>query len=429
MTEREGFSRPLRLDASGRLADVAFLAEPALARALALLNQDGEEARVVGGAVRNALLGLPAGDIDIATTALPDIVVARAKAAGLRPLPTGIAHGTITVMVGRAGFEVTTLREDVETDGRHAIVRFGRDFTADAQRRDFTVNALSLSADGTVHDTTDGLADLAAGRVRFIGEADRRIREDYLRVLRFFRFSATYAEGPLDPEGLRAATLHRDALTRLSRERIRVEVLKLLVAPRAAEVTTSMDKAGIARVIFGGACDPLRLVRLIAIETARQDSPDAILRLAALAVRTEADVARLREQLRLSNDEANRLAAAAHVRGGLDPEAVPTHAGLLALLFDHGRRAALDGVSLAEVDAKGNGSRWTEAYGVVTTAAEPKLPLGGADVMARGVHSGRDVGIVLKQFRQEWVAAGFPSDPIVVAGLLDAIVASHLADD
>ena len=198
----------------------SLLATPGLETVFALLDRDGEEARMVGGAVRNALMGLPVADIDIATTATPDIVMQRAAAAGLRALPTGIDHGTVTLLVDHKPFEITTLREDIETDGRHAIVKFGRDFSHDAQRRDFTMNALYARVDGTVEDYTDGLADLAQRRVRFIGDAHQRIREDYLRILRLFRFHAAYGEGSLDADALHAAIVLRDRRSKPSRRTI-----------------------------------------------------------------------------------------------------------------------------------------------------------------------------------------------------------------
>src|SRR4029077_2464537 len=204
-----------------------------LARLLDVLDAGGEEARVVGGAVRNALLGIPIGEIDIATTAVPDEVVRRAKNAGFKPVPTGIEHGTVTVVIGGRPFEVTTLREDVETFGRHANVRFGRDWKKDAERRDFSMNALSAGADGHVHDYVGGLADLKARRVRFIGEASKRIAEDYLRILRFFRFHAAYGHGLPDAAGLAACIAARAGLGQLSRERVRMELLKLLLARHA----------------------------------------------------------------------------------------------------------------------------------------------------------------------------------------------------
>ncbi|HKD30043.1 MAG TPA: CCA tRNA nucleotidyltransferase, partial [Xanthobacteraceae bacterium] len=221
------------MSATLRLADAGWLRVPPLARALSILNSGGEEARVVGGAARNALMGLPLSEIDIATTAPPDEVVRRAAAGGLRAVPTGIDHGTVTLVVDGTPFEVTTLRQDVETFGRKAKVAFGRDWKVDAERRDFTMNALSISADGVVHDYVDGLADLEARRVRFIGDPARRIAEDYLRILRFFRFQASYAHGAPDPAGLHACIVARDGLRGLSRERVRAELMKLLVAPFA----------------------------------------------------------------------------------------------------------------------------------------------------------------------------------------------------
>ena len=282
----------------------SLLATPGLQTIFDLLDGDGEEARMVGGAVRNALLGLPVADIDIATTALPDVVMQRAEKAGLRALPTGIEHGTVTLLVDHKPFEVTTLREDIDTDGRRATVRFGRDFRHDAQRRDFTMNALYARADGTIEDHVGGLTDLAARRVRFIGDAHQRIREDYLRILRLFRFHAAYGEGALDKEALHAAIELRDGLDRLSRERIRAEMMKLLIAKAAAATLIVMRDDGFLDHILGGVAHVEAMARI--------DANDAALRLGALALETVDDVERLRDRLRLSNAEATRLAAMAH---------------------------------------------------------------------------------------------------------------------
>src|SRR4051794_16288976 len=282
-----------------REALAALLRRPALARLLAALDGAGEEARVVGGAVRNALLGRPVRDIDVATTATPEVVTARAREVGFRPVPTGIEHGTVTVVVEGAPFEVTTLREDIETDGRRAVVRFGRDFDADARRRDFTINALSLGRDGRLHDPVGGLADLAARRMRFIGDPAARIREDYLRTLRFFRFHAEYGEGDLDRAGLEAAIREREGLGVLSPERIRAELLKLLTARRGVALVEALADAGLLTRLTGGVGEIGRLGR--AASHARDGEPDALRRLAALAVTTREDAERLRERLRLSN--------------------------------------------------------------------------------------------------------------------------------
>src|SRR5450756_1891528 len=217
-----------------RALDAPWLRSGPAARVLALLNGSGEEARVVGGAVRNVLLNIPTGDIDIATTAVPTEVIRRAKAAGIKSVPTGIDHGTVTLVVDGHPFEVTTLREDTETFGRKAKVAFGRDWVGDAHRRDFTVNGLSVDADGVVHDHVGGLEDIAAKRVRFIGNPDQRIAEDYLRILRFFRIHAAYGAGEPDRNGYLACIRARAGLATLSAERVRMEMLKLVIADGAA---------------------------------------------------------------------------------------------------------------------------------------------------------------------------------------------------
>src|ERR1700710_325610 len=227
------------------LADAPWLKSGPAARVLELLDANGEEARVVGGAVRNALLHLPTGDIDIATTAVPTEVVRRAKAAGIKSVPTGIEHGTVTLVVDAHPFEVTTLREDTETFGRKAKVAFGRDWVRDAERRDFTINRLSVDADGLVHDHVGGLADIEARRVRFIGDASQRIAEDYLRILRFFRMHAAYGAGAPDRAGYLACIAARAGLATLSAERVRMEMLKLLIADGAAEAVTAMADGGL----------------------------------------------------------------------------------------------------------------------------------------------------------------------------------------
>src|SRR5712672_1667597 len=215
------------------LANAPWLTSGPAGRVLALLNGDGEEARVIGGAVRNALLKIPLGDVDIATTALPEEVIRCATAAGVKSVPTGIEHGTVTLVVDRQPFEVTTLREDTETFGRKAKVAFGRDWVSDAERRDFTINGLSVDAAGVVHDHVGGLDDILAKRVRFIGDPDRRIAEDYLRILRFFRIHAAYGVGEPDRDGYLACVRGRAGLAMLSAERVRMEILKLMVAQGA----------------------------------------------------------------------------------------------------------------------------------------------------------------------------------------------------
>ncbi|MCW6508139.1 CCA tRNA nucleotidyltransferase [Lichenifustis flavocetrariae] len=408
--------------AGGVLTNRVFLDDGRVMALLALLNREGEEARVVGGAVRNALLGLPTGDIDITTTATPDVVMARAKTARLRTIPTGVAHGTVTVVVRGEPFEVTTLREDVETDGRHAVVLFGRSFVEDARRRDFTINALSVDPEGRLYDYTEGVADLAAGRVRFIDDSTTRIREDYLRVLRFFRFSASYTTGELDPEGLAACAAQRDGLDHLSRERVRAELFKLLTASRVTPIVEAMQAIGVLPILIGDPCRPWRQARLSAVEQAGGWPPDPLRTLAALGLATVADVSRLRDRLRLSNEERDRLVRLAEASAAASTRAAaPDALAILALLYSVGRQSAVDVLLMAHVDsgASPDDPGWQQAARQAASVMVPTLAVSGADVMARGFRSGPQIGAVLKDVQARWIRAGFPEEPAVLHRLLD----------
>jgi poly(A) polymerase len=419
-------SAPTILDSEAIARAIAD--EPPLAALLSTLDRDGEEARIVGGAVRNALIGEAASDVDIATTATPDVVTARAQALGFHVVPTGVEHGTVTVVVRGKPFEVTTLREDVETYGRKARVRFGRDFSADAMRRDFTINALSATRAGRVFDYATGLADLKARRVRFIGDAATRIREDYLRILRFFRFHARYGEGALDAQGFAAAIAERAGLATLSRERVRAETMKLIVAPRALEVLIEADGAGFLLAICGGVANTARLGALLAADRRDNETSEAALRLAALAVLVVEDADRLRERLRLSNDEHLRLSEAARVAAALHGGEAPQGDELLRLLFERGRRAARDGLRLAGIDAPLEMRRgFATALRALDRAEEPALPFKGADLIERGLTSGRIVGETLKRLQAAWIRAGFPRDPGRLGRLLDEAIAQARA--
>ncbi len=311
-------------DKTGRaltsLKDADWLTRPATLAVFDALSGEGVETRAVGGAVRNAFLKLPVAEVDLATTATPQEVIALAGKAGLKTVPTGIEHGTVTVIADGAPFEVTTLRRDVETFGRHAEVAFTRDWEADAKRRDFTLNALYADRDGNVFDPLHGYDDLAAGRVRFIGDAAERIREDYLRILRFFRFNAYYGKGPLDDAGLQACVTLRAGLAQLSAERIWTELKRILVAPRATGAIEALFDYGLLTDILGGAPRLANFERLVAIEAANGLEAGAALRLAVLTIFVLEDAARLADRLRLSNAEQAVLALAADVPEGLPQE-------------------------------------------------------------------------------------------------------------
>lgn len=292
--------------------DGDWLTRPATQAVCAALTGAGHRALIVGGAVRNALLGQPVGDVDIATDALPDQVIAAVEGAGLRAIPTGIDHGTVTVVSDGIAHEVTTFRRDVETDGRHATVAFTDDIAADASRRDFTMNALYATPDGEVIDPLGGLPDLLARRVRFVGDPAARIAEDALRILRFFRFHAWHGGDGLDPDGLAACAAGAEGIYALSRERVGAEMRKLLSAPNPAPAIASMAQAGLLSRVLPGA-DPRALAPLIHLEPA---GPDWLRRLAALGGE-EAE-----SRLRLSRAEARDLQALRQAAGSGDPPAV-----------------------------------------------------------------------------------------------------------
>jgi poly(A) polymerase len=410
---------------TGLLAGAPFLDDARLMRVLGALDGAGEEARVIGGAVRNALLGEPVHDVDVTTTATPDVIIARAQKAGLRAVPTGIEHGTITLVCDGVAFEVTTLREDVETHGRHATVRFGRDFRADALRRDFTINQLSVDGQGRVYDYAGGLLDIASRRVRFIGDAMTRVQEDYLRILRFFRFHAAYAHGAMDADAMHACIVLRSGLAGLSRERVQDELMKLLVVRRAGESIEVMTHCGILADALAGAPNPARLQRVKAIESANDMAPDAVLRLAALAVQVEEDAQRLRARLRLSNAHEARLVAAARALVPWHGLAVPPdEKGLRVGLYRHRWQAALDALVLAHSESGGapDDAAWRAAFAYLRAAPQLKLPVSGADFMARGVAPGPAMGAALKRFEAAWIAADFPMAAAEVSRLVDAAV-------
>jgi poly(A) polymerase len=403
--------------------DLGRLGEAAVGQLLALFDQDGEEARIVGGAVRNALMGLPPGDIDIATTALPREVIRRTEAAGLKAVPTGLAHGTITVVVDGRPYEVTTLREDVETFGRHATVAFGRDWRRDAERRDFTMNALSCSRDGRVHDYVDGLADIAERRVRFIGDASTRIAEDYLRILRFFRFHAVYGEGPPDPAAVAACIAGRAGLAQLSRERIRMEIMKLLVGRQAVAMLVVMTEVGLLDRVLGGVPLLASCAGMAEREAVLALPPDPIRRLGALAVVVVEDAERLRERLRLANAEYERLAAMGE--GGRRVSGDCSEQDARAMLYQLGSERYLDRVLLAWSRAP-QGPTDRSWQGLVALPARwrvPAFPLKAADFLRRGVPKGPRLGAAMRAAEQAWMAADFPRDAEVLAAIAEQAIA------
>jgi poly(A) polymerase len=406
-----------------RLTGAEWLARPETQAVFAALGARGFAARAVGGAVRDALMGRQVADIDIATDALPEEVMRAAEAAGLKAVPTGLAHGTVTVVAGNRPFEVTTLRKDVETHGRHATVAFTDDWTEDARRRDFTLNALYCSADGVVYDPLAGYPDLVARRVRFIGVPAERIREDYLRILRFFRQTADYGRGPADAEGLAACVRERAGLGMLSGERVREELLRLLAAPRGPEITALMQDYGLLTSVLGAAPRPTLLARLAALEGAAGLTPDPILRLAALAVEVEEDAERLRHRLRLSNEQTAELLRAPMRRPKVDPSAAEATARVH--LYRHGQRAYRERVLIAWARSGDppESEAWRRRLALPERWQAPVFPLGGADVLAQGVPAGARVGELLRTLEDWWIAGNFGADATALRARLKDLLA------
>jgi poly(A) polymerase len=381
-------------------------------------------ARIVGGAVRDAVMGRAPGDIDIATPMLPEAVMQLAKAQGWKAVPTGIEHGTVTLVLDGRPYEVTTLRRDVETDGRRAVVAFTTDWREDAFRRDFTLNALSLAADGTVHDHATGVTDARAGIIRFMGDAETRIREDYLRILRFFRFRASHGTGAPEPAGLAACARLKAGLDGISRERMRQELLKLLVAPGAAAAAAEMDAVGLwPHVLPGTTIDLRSLDRWIALGRVLPDGHDPISALAALAPQVDA-AGQVAASLKLSRAEASLLRLITSQRT-LAAEALTADARRREAVHRIGP-ADLPKVLRAAAAAEGlPGDVLARGWAVLkpVLADPPRNPFRSADAAALGVDPGPRMGAVLKAAEADWIAAGLPASPAAAAKLLKAAAA------
>lgn len=357
-----------------------FLTDPSLAKIWDAL----PDARVVGGAVRDALAHRPVADIDLATPSPPEAVTRALTSAKIKVVPTGLAHGTITAVVNGRGFEVTTLRRDVETDGRHAVVAFTADWQQDAARRDFTINAMSMARDGSLFDYFEGAADLAAGRIRFVGNPATRIAEDYLRILRFFRFYARFARVPPDPHTLSALKAGIPGLTKLSVERVWHELRRILAAPDPSNAIELMDRLGIWAAVAPEAPAIARLNHL---------PPDPLLRLAAMLT---GDPMTLAARLKLSNEDRDRL-----IRLLATPPVTGSDDALRRLLADHAPADLIDRTWLdADPDARRR----------LSGMPRPVFSLEGRDVVALGVAAGPAVGTLLREIRQWWLDGGCIAD-------------------
>ncbi|HEY4276413.1 MAG TPA: CCA tRNA nucleotidyltransferase [Rhizomicrobium sp.] len=382
------------------------------------------EARFVGGAVRNALANWAVQDVDIAVPVGPEETMRRLDAAAIKAVPTGLAHGTITAIVNGRPFEVTSLRSDVETDGRHAVVAFTDDWEEDSARRDFTMNALYAAADGEIFDYHGGVQDLIAGRVRFVGDAASRIREDYLRILRLFRFHAWYGKGDMDAEALRAAADAKAGLGRLSGERIAKEMLRLLECTNPVPSLRMMAASGVLPELLPYALQMPRLENLVLLDAENDFPPDAILRLAALLPDDAAGAAAVGERLKLSGAERARLEAlsaagekiAAHLSAG----------DVRRLLYRIGVPRFRDRVLLSWAACPRGAAaiQWRMLLSIADSWERPRFPLTGREAMAAGVKEGPEVGRVLAAVEAWWLNEDFLPDEAALMEKLKSVIGS-----
>ena len=400
-----------------------WMTEPKAAAVLDALEAAGgtDCARFVGGCVRNTLIGRPVSDIDIATVLSPQAVTEALKAAGLKAVPTGIEHGTVTAISGGQPFEITTLRRDVATDGRHAVVAFTDDWAEDAQRRDFTLNSLYARRDGSLFDPTgQGVADARAGRIVFVGEAEARVREDYLRILRFFRFFAWYGAEPADAVALAACEALRGDLKTLSAERVSKEFLKLLAADDPRPAVALMDRTGVLGEVLPPPIDLARFHALVAIEDEQLFENDPVLRLAALLPDDQVGAAAFAARLRLSNGERDRLVAA------LAPESFKSWMSpreIRRAVYRLGPQVFRDRAKLAWARASGTAAtmQWRGMIALGEGWTAPAFPLTGDEVIAAGVPKGPMVGQVLREVEDWWIEHDFLDDRLSVIEKLKAV--------
>ncbi|MEM8794341.1 MAG: CCA tRNA nucleotidyltransferase [Pseudomonadota bacterium] len=398
-------------DPKPHLVNRSWLEEPKVRALMEVLNSDGEETRIVGGAVRNALLGEEIADIDLTSTAPPERVITLCEDAGYKTIPTGVDHGTVTVVVEERSFEVTTLRADVSTDGRHAVVAFGRDFTEDAKRRDFTMNALSIDVEGKVHDPLGGYKDLIERQVRFIGDPERRIREDYLRALRFFRFFAWFGDGRPDRDALKAVVRTKAGLETLSAERIWTELLKILGAPDPERATLWMRTTEVLETVLPENWGLDQFHWLIHAERTFRMKVDPIRRLQAMLRPDEAIIRALARRLKLSNKDTERLISWSFEMVDVERYASESVAGLAKHLY-RGKPDAIADALIHEAAKRlhkqdDSAERVQALASFAETFERPVFPVSGSDLKERGFKEGRILGNKLLDLQEEWIESGF----------------------
>jgi|WetSurMetagenome_2_1015567.scaffolds.fasta_scaffold68925_2 poly(A) polymerase len=401
-----------------RLEPQPWMTAPATEKLMAAL----PKARFVGGAVRNTLLGKPVTEVDVAAPYEPPQVSALLAAAGIKTVPTGIEHGTVTAVVDGTPFEVTSLRRDVATDGRRAVVAFTTDWAEDAQRRDFTMNALYAAPDGELYDFVDGLADLHAGKVRFVGDPVTRIREDYLRILRLFRFQAWYGAGEIDAAALAAAQQEKTGLAKLSGERIAKEMLKLLEAQDPLPCLIAMRDTSILSQVLPGVANLMRLGSLAKIGRSEGFAPDGLLRLATLL--TAEGAATVAARWKLSTAQRIRLEDICSAKEKLVPTLSPSERD--RLLYRLGVPRFKDRLFLVWAGHPRCAAHWQDFLATAETWQKPHFPFSGGDVMEAGVPRGPLVGQVLAELEAWWIENGFSQDRAALDQRLKQAVQARL---
>ena len=412
------------MSAEKELANQIWLKAPETRAVMEALEADGGRARFVGGCVRNALLGEPVTDVDIATTETPDRAQALLEAKGIKVIPTGIEHGTVTAVAEGRHFEITTLRVDVKTHGRHADVEFTEDWVEDAKRRDFTMNALYADRDGTVHDPLGGRDDLKARLVRFIGDPRERIREDYLRILRFFRFHAWYGKGEPDAASLKACAEERQGMKQLSGERIRTELFKTLIADEAPAAFRQMAASGVLTEVLPEASKLDRFENLVRIERDQlfTSDPSPVVRLGAMLDLDKAGVDALADRLKFSNKDRERLTAML-----TDTTKIVCYLSMREVrraLYNMGLELFKDRVMLGWAGEKPdhNAFQWRAMLAMADSWEKPQLPLDGAMMKAAGVPEGPEMGRVYREVEEWWVDSDFTDDEFSIIERLKAVV-------
>ncbi len=387
------------------LKNAPWLNHPSLQKLFAVMNEGGQETRVVGGAVRNHLLGEPVTDIDLATPLSPHKVIERAEQAGFKTIPTGLDHGTVTLVISGQTYELTSLRKDIKTDGRHAVVEFGTDWREDASRRDFTINALYVSHDGALHDPLGtGQDDLKAGKLRFIGSPQQRIKEDYLRTLRFYRLAAQYGKAPFDSAAISATIKCRQGLASLSPERVSNELIKLFEAPQAKQILSLLYQTGLLSQILASAPNIMPALRGIDIECHLNLPPNPMFRLKLLAVYHQGDIKRLTTRLKLSNAQEHTLQMCQAYKAlpPLEVTRADEHHKSHYLLGTHAYTLAfLTKWAAGELSIDDKST--TQFFQHQVNRVVPTFPLTGQNLIDAGIQPGPDLGAKLKALEKLWL--------------------------